>query len=122
MNLSIKTELRTILEDEKGQQSTVNFYKAPQIMTPPITIIKPKTMLVNDKQTIQFTTNMANSTIYYTTDNTNPKNSKTRKTSKTGNQITINKNTKLKYYTEMTDTIQKYIHTHHQKVTIKDQQ
>ncbi|WP_394851316.1 chitobiase/beta-hexosaminidase C-terminal domain-containing protein, partial [Methanosphaera cuniculi] len=59
MNLSIKTELRTILEDEKGQQSTVNFYKAPQIMTPPITIIKPKTMLVNDKQTIQFTTNMA---------------------------------------------------------------
>lgn len=100
MNLSIKTELRTILEDEKGQQSTVNFYKAPQIMTPPITIIKPKTMLVNDKQTIQFTTNMANSTIYYTTDNTNPKNSKTRKTSKTGNQITINKNTKLKYYTE----------------------
>ena len=100
MNLSIKTELRTILEDEKGQQSIVNFYKAPQIMTPPITIITPKTMLVNNKQTIQFTTNMANSTIYYTTDNTNPKNSTTRKTTKTGNQITINKNTKLKYYTE----------------------
>lgn len=100
MNLSIKTELRTILVDKKGQQSIVNFYKAPQIMTPPITIITPKTMLVNNKQTIQFTTNMANSTIYYTTDNTNPKNSQTRKTAKTGNQITISKNTQLKYYTE----------------------
>jgi len=100
MNISLKTQVRTILIDKNNKQSEINFYQAPQIITPPITVIKPKTMLVNNIQTIQFTTNMANSTIYYTTDNSNPQNSKTRKTVLTGAQIKINKNTQLKYYTD----------------------
>ncbi len=100
MNISLKTQVRTILIDKNNKQSEINFYQAPQIITPPITVIKPKTMLINNTQTIQFTTNMANSTIYYTTDNSNPQNSKTRKTVLTGAQIKINKNTQLKYYTD----------------------
>ncbi|RAP45703.1 chitobiase/beta-hexosaminidase C-terminal domain-containing protein [uncultured Methanosphaera sp.] len=111
MNISIKTQVRTILIDKNNKQSEINFYQAPQIITPPITVIKPKTMLVNNTQTIEFTTNMANSTIYYTTDNSNPQNSKTRKTVLTGAQIKINKYTELEYYTD-NDGYQSTIYTY----------
>lgn len=104
LDLSVKTQLRAILVDEDGKSSNVVFYQAPQIITPPITVIKPITTLnTNNNQQIQFITNNENSTIYYTTDGSNPRNSSTIKTAKPNSKITIKKTTYLNYYTKDTE-------------------
>jgi len=100
MDLNIKTVLKTIIVDQKNTQSTINTYKPPKIITPPTTIIKAITALNNNNQKIQFITNKANTTIYYTIDGSDPKNSNTTKNITANTQITIHKTTHLKYYTK----------------------
>ncbi|AWX33073.1 chitobiase/beta-hexosaminidase C-terminal domain-containing protein [Methanosphaera sp. BMS] len=104
--ISIKTQVRVILVDNEGFTSDVTFYQPPKVITPPITAIRPLTTLENNKQRIQFSTNKLNCTVYYTTDGTNPNNSSTVKTAKNNDKIYLNKNTRLKYYTQ--DDIQLY--------------
>ncbi|AWX31629.1 chitobiase/beta-hexosaminidase C-terminal domain-containing protein [Methanosphaera sp. BMS] len=104
--ISIKTQVRAILVDNEGFTSDVTFYQPPKVMTPPITAIRPLTTLENNKQRIQFSINKLNCTVYYTTDGTNPNNSTTVKTAKNNDKIYLNKNTRLKYYTQ--DDIQLY--------------
>ena len=104
--ISIKTQVRAILVDNEGFTSDVTFYQPEKVITPPITAIRPLTTLENNKQRIQFSTNKLNCTVYYTTDGTNPNNSTTVKTAKNNDKIYLNKNTRLKYYTQ--DDIQLY--------------
>ena len=104
--ISIKTQVRTILIDNEGFTSDITYYQPPKIITPPITAIRPITTLINNIQKIQFSTNQQNSTIYYTTDKSNPLTSNTTKTAKNNDKINLNKNTRLKYYTK--DDIQGY--------------
>lgn len=100
MGLSVVTQLRAVLVDTFNQSSFVVFYQAPQIITPPITVIKPVTgLLSNNTQQIQFIINNPNATIYYTTDGSNPFHSNTTKTALNGTIKTIHKTTYLYYYT-----------------------
>ena len=100
LNLTIKTQLKAILLDHKNTQSSIVTYQAPQIITPSVAIINPITTLINNYQQIQFITNKDNTTIYYTTDGTNPKTSNTKKTILNNKKITIHKTTQLTYYTK----------------------
>ncbi|MBQ6219060.1 MAG: chitobiase/beta-hexosaminidase C-terminal domain-containing protein [Methanosphaera sp.] len=104
--ISIKTQVQAILMDDEGFTSSVRFYQPDKIITPPVTAIRPITTLVNNVQRIQFSTNKLNCTVYYTTDGSNPLNSSTVKTAKNNDKINLNKNTRLKYYTQ--DDIQLY--------------
>ncbi len=104
--ISIKTQVRAILIDNEGFTSSVTFYQPPKIITPPVTAIRPITTLINNVQRIQFSTNKLNCTIYYTTDGSNPLTTSTVKTAKNNDKINLNKNTRLKYYTQ--DDIQLY--------------
>ena len=100
LEISIKTQIQTILIDKNQRQSQITTYKPPYIVTLPITIIKPITNLENNKQTIEFITNRNNTEIYYTTDGINPTmNGNTTRKTTPNTQIQISKQTQLKYYT-----------------------
>uniref|UniRef100_UPI002591701B hypothetical protein n=1 Tax=uncultured Methanosphaera sp. TaxID=262501 RepID=UPI002591701B len=106
INISIKTQLKTILIDDTKKQSEINNYQSPQIITLPIITVEPLLFDSGDNtQNILF--NMKNrQELYYTIDGTNPKNSTTTKkiTSGDGSQYNpeiyhiISNKTILKYY------------------------
>ena len=98
--ISVITKVRVMLVDDEGFTSQIIDYKPPKVITPPVTAIRPLTTLVNNVQRIQFSTNKLNCTVYYTTDGSNPLNSSTVKTAKNNDKINLNKNTRLKYYTQ----------------------
>jgi len=103
MDLSIPTQLRAILVDTNNQTSQVVFYQAPQIITPSKAIISALWDISENSQIITFNFNKITKKIYFTTDNSNPKNSTT------STLITVNSNwyqsinvpagKTLKYYT-----------------------
>jgi len=100
MELSIKTQLKTILIDRENKQSTITFYQAPKIITPTVGIVNPL-WDDNNKQIIQILTSNDYKTIYYTTDNSNPKDSNTRKIlgeNSISQSISLNNGTIFKYY------------------------
>ncbi|MDO5851729.1 MAG: chitobiase/beta-hexosaminidase C-terminal domain-containing protein [Methanobacteriaceae archaeon] len=101
IEISIKTQLKAIVKDSTGKISTITFYQPPQEITAPFTIIKAITSLTdNNRQQVQFKTNKASSTIYFTTDGTNPKTSTTVQNTTSEQIITIARTTQLKYYTK----------------------
>ena len=98
LTICIKTQINAIVVTENNITSKITHYQSEQILTPPISVVVPQTDLINNQQTLNFTTNWDNTTIYYTTDGSNPKsNTKIKYNNKT---FKINKNTTLKYYTK----------------------
>ena len=112
LNLSVKTQVKSILVDENNKTSSVTFYQAPQIITPPVTIIQPLTGLTNNTQQIKFKCNQENITVYYTTDGTNPQKSNTTKTASLETILLLNKTTTLKYYTKNTEGYTSTVYTY----------
>ena len=78
----MNTQVNAILIDKNGKVSQILKYQAPQIITLPIItvqILMPEDTYNNQK--IYFDVN-ENQETYYTTDNSNPKNSSSRKIAK----------------------------------------
>lgn len=99
LSISVKTQINAIVITPDNITSKITHYQSEQIITPPISIVKCLTDLIDNKQTINFTTNWNNTTIYYTTDGSNPKKSNTRKIYN-NKQFKISKDMTLKYYTK----------------------
>lgn len=99
LTICIKTQINAIVVTENNITSKITHYQSEQILTPPISVVVPQTDLINNQQTLNFTTNWDNTTIYYTTDGSNPKKSNT-KIKYNNKTFKINKNTTLKYYTK----------------------
>ncbi|WP_303235681.1 chitobiase/beta-hexosaminidase C-terminal domain-containing protein [Methanosphaera cuniculi] len=103
----MNTQVNAILIDKNGKVSQILKYQAPQIITLPIItvqILMPEDTYNNQK--IYFDVN-ENQETYYTTDNSNPKNSSSRKIAKYPlsspiDGINITNNTIVKYYTKDT--------------------
>lgn len=108
LNISIKTQINAILQDKQAKKSENKFYQAPQIITLPIVTVNVYSYhyQISKTQRIYFRMD-ENQETYYTTDNTNPKNSSTRKIMKYSPKIqnmcfNITNNTIVKYYTKDT--------------------
>ncbi|MGN1321730.1 MAG: chitobiase/beta-hexosaminidase C-terminal domain-containing protein, partial [Methanosphaera sp.] len=111
LNISIKTQINAILQDKQLKQSENKFYQAPQIITLPIVTVNVYSYYYQISETQLIYENYfrmdENQETYYTTDNTNPKNSSTRKIMKYSPKIqnmcfNITNNTIVKYYTKDT--------------------
>ena len=99
LTICVKTQINAIVITNNNIISNITHYQSEQIITPPISIVKCLTDLVNDKQIINFTTNWNNTTTYYTLDGSNPKKSNTKVTYN-NKSVTVNKNQTLKFYTK----------------------
>ena len=107
IKVSVNTQVNAILIDKNGKVSQILKYQSPQIITLPIItvqILMPEDAYNNQK--IYFDVN-ENQETYYTTDNSNPKNSSSRKIAKYPlsspiDGINITNNTIVKYYTKDT--------------------
>ncbi|WP_455646060.1 chitobiase/beta-hexosaminidase C-terminal domain-containing protein [Methanosphaera sp.] len=108
LNISIKTQINTILEDKQTQKSENNVYQAPQIITLPVVKIEVITQLPYNKMKIYFDLKKTQK-VYYTTDGTNPKNSSSMKkmnyedqfdSGTIKQQIELSSENIVKYYTE----------------------
>ena len=103
LEISTKTKLKAILIDYKNKQSEIILYQPPQIITPSIGIISALWTNNNTAQMIGFSFNKITRKINYTTDNSDPKTSKSSKiinlNSNLYQDILVNKGKTLKYFT-----------------------
>ena len=103
LEISIKTKLKAILIDYRNKQSEILLYQPPRIITPSIGIISVLWTNNDNAQLIGFSFNKITRKINYTTDNSDPKTSKSSKiinlNSNLYQDILVNKGKTLKYFT-----------------------